>query len=92
MSAMPDKNKTVVLIGNRSYSVRSAESEDHMHRVATYVNRVMDDVRNRQTGLNTSMAAVLTALNIADTAIKQQDEILTLKRELEQLKRKQPGR
>lgn len=89
---MPDKNKTVVLIGNRSYSVRSVESADHMHRVATYVNRVMDDVRNRQTGLNTSMAAVLTALNIADTAIKQQDEILTLKRELEQLKQKQHSR
>jgi len=89
---MADKNKTVVLIGNREYSVRSGESEEHMHRVALYVNRIMEDVRRNQSSLSTGMAAVLTALNIADTVIKQQDEIAALKRELNQLKQQRHGR
>lgn len=85
---MADKNKTVLLIGNREYSVRSAESEEHMHRVAVYVNKILEDVRRNQTALSASMSATLTALNIADTAIKQKDEIQSLKRELNQLKQR----
>ena len=85
---MTDKNKTVVVIGNREYSVRSGDSEDHMHRVAVYVNRIMEDVRRNQTALNTATSAILTALNVADTVIKQQDEIQSLKRELNQLKQR----
>lgn len=86
---MAEKNKTVLLVGNREYSVRSAESEEHMHRVAVYVNRVMEDVRRNQSALSTGMAAVLTALNIADTAIKQKDQIEALQKELNQLKNRQ---
>ena len=88
MNRMTEKNKTVLLVGGREYSVRSAESEEHMHRVAVYVNRIMEDVRRNQTALNTSTSAVLTALNVADTVIKQQDEIQALKRELNQLKQR----
>jgi cell division protein ZapA len=85
---MAEKNKTVLLVGGREYSVRSGESEDHMHRVAVYVNRIMEDVRRNQTALSTGTSAILTALNVADTVIKQQDEIQALKRELNQLKQR----
>jgi len=76
---MPDKNKVVVKIMNREYTIVSEDSREHMQRVANYVDDKMKDTYEANKNLSVSMIGVLTALNIADEYFK----ILTEKENLE---------
>jgi len=70
-----DKKKTVVRIGGAEYALQSDNSEEYMHRVAIYVDRVYKDVTQKHPHLNTSMAAVLAAVNIADELLRERGEL-----------------
>lgn len=76
-----DKNKTVVRIGGRDYTMVGVDSPEHIRRVAIYVNRKMEEL-TLASRMPQPMVAVLTALNIADELIKAQDENTRMRREL----------
>ncbi|MBM7582053.1 cell division protein ZapA [Caldicoprobacter guelmensis] len=79
---MVDKTKTVVRIGGREYTIRSVESEEYIHKVAIYVDKKMEEIRQRQPNLSTTMLAMLTAINLADEVIKLQERVEKLQREI----------
>ncbi|MDN5276897.1 MAG: cell division protein ZapA [Clostridiales bacterium] len=79
---MVEKTKTVVRIGGREYAIKSMESEEYIHKVAIYVDKKMEEIRQRQPNLSTTMLAMLTAINLADEVIKLQQKVEKLQREI----------
>lgn len=78
---MPEKNKLTVHINGKEYTITSEESREYMLGVADLVDQKMKQVIREAPGLNTSMTAVLAALNVAD-------EYVRLKRSDDELVRK----
>jgi len=82
---MVDKVKTIVRIAGREYTIRGEVPEEYIHKVAILVNRKMEEVTDRQPGLSTAMAAVLTAINLGDEVLKLQGELESFKERIEKL-------
>ena len=80
-----DKQKTVVRVGGKEYTLVSADPPEYMHRVAAYVDRKLEEAA-MSTRLPTNMVAVLTALNMADDLMKSHDENGRLRREIARLR------
>ncbi|GHU82381.1 hypothetical protein FACS1894196_0630 [Clostridia bacterium] len=76
-----EKTKTTVRIGGHDYTMVGVESEEHIRRVAAYVDRKMAEL-SLTTHLPQTVVAVLTATNIADDLLKAQDENTRLRKEL----------
>ena len=73
-----DKIKTTVNIGGKEYQLTGYESEEYIHKVAIYVDRKMAEIRKNFFNLSTTMASVLTAINVADELMKAREEIKEL--------------
>lgn len=82
---MEQKSKAIVRIAGREYTIRASEAEEYIHRVAIYVNRKMEEIEKAQPSLSTSMAAVLTAINLGDEVLKLQTEVESLKSQLTEM-------
>jgi len=80
-----ERIRTTVRIGGREYTLTGVDSEEHMKRVAVYVDRKMEELTHA-TRLPQPMIAVLTAMNMADDLIKAQDENTRLRKELLEVK------
>lgn len=80
-----EKTKTTVRICGRDYTITGTDSEEHIKRVAVFVDRKMEELLFA-TRMPQPMVAVLTAVNIANDLIKAQDENTRLRKELLQLK------
>ena len=79
---MAEKVKTVVRIAGHDYTLATEQdSVEHMHRVAVYVDRKMEEIASLSQA-PVSMVPVLTALNIADELLKAHDENTRLRRDL----------
>lgn len=83
------KNESKVLIGGNVYTLSGDESEEYLQRVALYMNKKMDEVRNSENGkkLNTRLQSVLLAINIADDYFKiktKAEDVESEKSELQQ--------
>ena len=76
-----EKNKTTVRVAGREYTLSSLDSEEHMHRVAGYVDRKMEEL-TLSTRMPSNMVAVLAAMNVADELLKSQDENVHLRKEM----------
>ena len=76
-----EKQKTVVTVAGKEYTLVSSESPEYMNRVAAYVDRKLEEMA-MATRLPTNMVAVLTALNMADELMKAHDENSRLRREI----------
>jgi len=75
---MSDKNKVIVKIMDREYTLVSEDTREYMQRVANYVDDKMRETNDGNNKLSTSMIGVLTALNIADElhkAIRDKEEL-----------------
>lgn len=68
------KNKVNVRIGGYDYTIMGVEGEEHIQRVAMYIDKKMSEITRMNNRLSTSMAAVLTAVNIGDEYIRFKDE------------------
>lgn len=79
-----EKIKTTVRIAGRDYTMVGSDTPEHMHRVAVYVDRKMEEL-SVASKMPPNMVAVLTAMNIADDLLKSQDENTRLRKELMQL-------
>ena len=89
-------NKLKVKILGQEYTLVSEDSVEYMQEMATAVNEKLTEVRNRNSGLSTSMASILVAMNMADELEKvklaarekvnaQAAEIASLKQQLEKI-------
>ncbi len=88
---MTAKNKVELRIAGKDYTIVGTEPEEYIHRVGLYVDKKMTDIMRHSNKLSTSMAAVLTAINISDDFFKCYESEQNLKKELkkatEQLER-----
>jgi len=79
---MPDKTRVDVLISGKTYTISGYESDEYIQRVGLYVDRRMNEVLKSNNTLSTSIAAVLTALNVADDYFKAHENELNFKRDI----------
>lgn len=81
-----DKNKVEVRIAGKDYTLMGAESEEYMQKVALYIDKKMNEVTRLNSKLSTSMASVLSAINVADDYFKAYESTLKLNKELKAAK------
>ena len=79
---MPEKTRVDVLIAGKTYTISGYESDEYIQRVGLYVDRKMNEVLKSNNTLSTSIAAVLTALNVADDYYKAHENELNFKKEI----------
>ncbi|MBF4692848.1 cell division protein ZapA [Fusibacter ferrireducens] len=79
---MGKKNKVIVKIMDREYTIVSEDSREHMQSVANYVDDKMRETFESNRKLSTSMIGVLTALNIADEFYKVNSEKIELEKRI----------
>ena len=83
---MMSKNRVTVKIGGIEYTVKGPESEEYLHKLGIFVDKKMSEITKNNNMLSTCMAAVLTALNIANDYIKTQEKSDMLEAELKRVK------
>lgn len=71
-------NKLTVNIYNDEYVIKGQADQDHIERVANYVDRMMKQISQKNPGLSPKQLAVLTAINVTD-------ELLSLKENYDDL-------
>ena len=76
-----EKIRTTVRVAGKEYTIASYDSQEHVQRVAAYVDRKMNEL-NLATRLPSAQLAVLTAVNVTDDMLKAQDEVRRLRKEL----------
>ena len=80
-----EKIRTTVKIAGKEYNIAGYDPEEYVQRVAAYVDRKMSEL-SAATRLPPAQLAVLTAVNATDDMMKSRDEILRLRREVEELR------
>jgi len=80
--ALNSKNKVELRIAGKDYTVVGAESEEYIQKVGLYVDRKMSEIMRTSNKLSTSLAAVLTAINVGDDLFKSRESEFNLKKEL----------
>ena len=78
-----EKKKYTVRVAGKPYTLVSTDPQEHVMRVADYVDRKLNEV-SAATNLPSGQAAVLTCFNLADELMKAQDENRNLLRRMEQ--------
>ena len=81
-------NKVMVRINGSEYPMVGEKPERHMLSVASYVDKELSKSMEKNPKLSTSVAAILTALNIADVFFECSDSNEELIKENEELKQK----
>lgn len=81
---MAGRNKIVVKIAGNEYTLCGGEAVEYMQKVALYVDRKTMEIMKANHTLSTSMASVLTAVNVTDEMFKLAELSETLQKELEQ--------
>ncbi len=76
------KTTTVVTINNAEYRIVSEADEEYVRHVAYHVDKNMRELMSRDKRLSTSMAAVLTAVNVADEYMQAQSDNEKLRAQL----------
>ena len=76
------KNKVVVTISGRDYTMVAVEDEAYVRRCAAHVDAQLREVSNSR--LSQADAAVLVAMNIADQYFKEQAAYENLRRQLKE--------
>lgn len=76
------KNKVNVRIGGNDYTIMGVECEEHIQRVAMYIDKKISEISRSNNRLSTSMQSVLTAINIGDDYITLKDKAIEIDRAL----------
>ena len=80
------KNRAVVTVHGREYTLLGEEPTDYMQRVAVYVDRRMSEI-SFSAPLSEDRLMALTALNLADELLKSKDEVAAMRREMANMRR-----
>ncbi|MBQ9092210.1 MAG: cell division protein ZapA [Anaerotignum sp.] len=67
------KNRVKISIDGKSFTLVGEETEEHMRQVATYIDQKMTEIRQKAVAvtLDSSLAYVLTSINVADDYFKE---------------------
>jgi cell division protein ZapA len=82
---MSGKNKVYVRIAGKDYTLVGVESDEYIQKIAMYIDKKMIEIMKVNSRLSTSMAAVLTAVNVADDYVKAHESEHHLKKELKHI-------
>ncbi len=82
---MTAKNKVELRIAGKDYTLVGTEPIEYIHRIGLYVDKKMTDIMRVSNKLSTSMAAVLTAINVSDDFFKCYESEQNLKKELKKM-------
>ena len=85
---MVERNKVTVKIAGNEYVLCGNESPEYIQRIALMVDRKLRDITRKNHLLSTSMASVLTAVNMADELVKAKEAYNKSEFELKELKKK----
>lgn len=77
-----NKTITIVKINGAEYRISCDADEEYIRHVAYYVDKNMRGLIERDKRLSTSMAAVLTAVNICDEYMQAQEDNEKLRAQL----------
>ena len=67
------KNRVKISIDGKSFTLVGEETEEHMRQVAAYIDYKMTEIRQKAVAvtLDSSLAYVLTSINVADDFFKE---------------------
>ena len=67
------KNRVKISIDGKSFTLGGEETEEHMRQVAEYIDQKMMEIRQKAVAvtLDSSLAYVLTSINVADDYFKE---------------------
>lgn len=70
------KNRIKISVDGKSFTLVGEETEAHMQAVAAYIHKKIGEIRTNAAAvkLDTSLAYVLAALNVADDYFKEKDK------------------
>jgi cell division protein ZapA len=80
-------NRVTVRIFNEEYVVKGEENPEYIEMLASFVDRRMKMIQQRNPNLSSTKVAVLTALNLADELNKLQEDYDELVKNLEEEKK-----
>ncbi len=79
------KNRVEIKIAGKDYTLIGAESDEYIQKIGLYIDKKMSEILRQYSKLSTSMAAVLTAVNVADDYFKVTESEASLKKEIKRL-------
>ena len=74
------KNKVVVTIADRDYTMVAVEDENYVRKCAAHVDQQLREIANSR--ISQADADVLAAMNIADQYFREQDAAENLRRQI----------
>ena len=74
------KNKVVVTIADRDYTMVAVEDENYVRKCDAHVDQQLREIANSR--ISQADAAVLAAMNIADQFYREQDASENLRRQI----------
>ena len=74
------KNKVVVTIADRDYTMVAVEDANYVRKCAAHVDRQLREIANSR--ISQADAAVLAGMNIADQYFREQDAAENLRRQI----------
>lgn len=82
---MNKMNDIEVIINNKRYNLRGYESEEYLHRIASYINNKHLEFKKQDfyKMLDTEMKSILMDINIADDYFKIKNQVKELEMENE---------
>lgn len=85
---MASKMSTEVLIGGKVYTLSGYESEEYLQKVASFINKKLDELSSNMEGYNhltQEQRALLMELNLADEYFKSKQRVEQLEADLEEV-------
>lgn len=80
--ALSTRNRVELRIAGKDYAIVGSEPEEYIQKVGHYIDKKMTEIMRSSSSLSTSLAAVLTAINVADDFFKSRDGETDARREL----------
>ncbi len=78
------QNRVTVTIADQKYTLLAAESQEYMDQVAALVDGQLRETLRGGGKLSLMEAAVLTAMNLADDFLKEQESANNLRRQIKE--------
>lgn len=82
---MTAKNKVVIRIAGKDYTLVGSEPDEYIQRVGLYIDKKMNEIMLRNSSFSTSLTAVLTAINVGDDYFKSRGREISLEKEKDEL-------
>lgn len=79
-----EKNKVTITINNREYTLMSAEPEEHMAKVAEYIDKKIAEIAFSGANLTLQDMSILAAINVADDYFKSEETADHLRSQIKQ--------